>query len=245
MITTLLSRRLFGIAIASMFVLAACGGGGDDASGAEVASVSDTENGADAGESASGVQGGDIPEEIDAQTAFLRYAECMRIEGIDYPDPTFNADGRIERGSFQIDRTQDGFDEADDACRGELDGAALGGGGRGFGPGGFEAIQEGMLGFTACIRDEGVAVDDLTFNQPGQGGPGGQGGQGGPGGQPGQGGPGGQGGPDVNRDEGQRTERLAGRLGLDVDDPDVAAALETCEPILDDIFAGLGDRGNG
>ena len=227
MITTLLSRRLFGIAIASMFVLAACGGGGDGASGAEVASVSDTENGADAGESASGVQGGDIPEEIDAQTAFLRYAECMRIEGIDYPDPTFNADGRIERGSFQIDRTQDGFDEADDACRGELDGAALGGGGRGFGPGGFEAIQEGMLGFTACIRDEGVAVDDLTFNQPGQGGPGGQGG------------------PDVNRDEGQRTERLAGRLGLDVDDPDVAAALETCEPILDDIFAGLGDRGNG
>lgn len=211
------------IGLGFIMVLAACGGGdGDDA--AALASLADVANaGAGDGEDASSVLGGDEPAEVDAETAFLGYAECMRGEGIDFPDPTFNADGRIERGANQADRSQDGFDAADERCRVELDGVALGGRG-----GDFQAtIQDGLLLFTECIREQGIAVDDLDPTAGPAGGAPGAGT-----GAPGGGAPGGG----VQRDEGQRSARLASALGLDVDDPVVADALATCEPTLTGAF---------
>jgi hypothetical protein len=211
----------------------ACGGGGEQTE--SVASLDDLDG---AGSSAQDDQAAaasseDVPlEEVSGEEALLAYAECMRAEGMDYPDPTFGSDGRPDPGSFGDEREQDGFQAADEVCRSELDGAGFGGprGNEDFGA----ALEEGMLAFTECLRGEGLQVDDF---QPGEFGPGAGGGEGPPEGVD----PNTEGGPDVERGEGAPAGFIGRALGLDPDDPAVEAAIEVCQPLLTDIVgAGPG-----
>jgi hypothetical protein len=66
--------------------------------------------------------GGRFSEEDrqEMQDAMLKYAECMREEGIGMPDPEFG-DGTVRMGSPDL-AEQPGFEEAHEACEDELPG---------------------------------------------------------------------------------------------------------------------------
>jgi hypothetical protein len=190
---------------------------------------------------------------VDTQDALLKYAACMRENGINMADPTFDADGNPTGGGFGpgsgIDPRSDEFQKAQTACGDLLQGVQFGGRGRG----GIdrEAIQNSLNDFTACLRDEGLDVDDITFGPPGGRATGANGGATDgsvPAGATGQGG--GFGGPPpdgsapanggANGGPGRAgfdpTARLIERLGLDDTDPKVIAALAKCQPIMTAAF---------
>jgi hypothetical protein len=59
----------------------------------------------------------------------LAFAQCMRDHGIDMPDPTFDADGRVKidagPGGVAELRDADAFNEAADACNQGGDGPMI------------------------------------------------------------------------------------------------------------------------
>jgi hypothetical protein len=228
----------------SALLLGACGSSGTG--GAQVASLGTLADDP-AAETATTVS----PQ--DTQEAMLAYAACMRDQGIDMDDPTFDANGNptgplmFNRDSG-IDPRSEEFQTAQTECGHFMEGVTFGG------PRGAldrDEIQQAMNSFTECLRDEGLDVDDIDFGDgqgrvdggPGFGPPGGtvvetntdDGGQatpgtvvnGGFGGPPPDGG--GRGGFDP-------TTRTIEQLGLDADDPDVAAAVEACKSLLESAF---------
>ena len=236
------THRLAASVVASLLLFAACsgGGGGND----DVASLSgDGDQAADAGTTGDGEQA--ITEE-----AALEFAECMRENGVeDFPDPVVDADGNV---NFGFGPGGGGDDEgpafdveaagaAQEVCSELLEGFALGGGGGGFADN--PELQDALVGYTDCLRDEGLDVGDLEIGQGGQDGqaPGdGQGPRGGAqGGGGGQGQGGGQGGQPQGDGQGPGGF-IANALGLDPEDPEVEAALETCQPHLDEAFSQFG-----
>jgi hypothetical protein len=231
----------------SLVLLAsACGSSGSDSS--QVASLStDGATGATTATTAP----------ADSQEAWLAFAQCMRDNGVDMQDPTFDADGNLASGGIGPDS---GVDMRDDAAQtamtecGDLI-ADIGPGGGNGGPQ-FDrtAIQDALNSFTECLRDNGVQVDDVDFGVGPGGGPGGTppdgaqpvtsgdvpaGGFGPPtdGSVPAGGaGPGGPGG-----DGFDPTDRIIEQLGLDDTDPTVTAALTACQAELDAAFTPAGD----
>jgi hypothetical protein len=232
------SIAVLGISIA--LIATACGSG--KSASAEVASLGST--------TGTGTSP-DATSPVDTQDALLKYAACMRENGIDMADPTFDADGNPTGGGFGpdsgINPQSNEFQTAQTACGDLLQGVTLGGGGgNGFNR---DAIQDGLNDFTACLRDEGLDVDDITFGPPGGPGggpaggaingsvPAGAGQQGGGFGGPppdgsipagANGGPGGAG--------FDPTARIIEQLGLDDTDPTVTAALDKCEPLMTAAF---------
>jgi hypothetical protein len=236
-----LSLVTTGLAVA--LLAAGCGGGGGD-DDTQIATLSDSDTAtADTGTTES------TASTEDSQEALLAYAECMRGEGIDMADPTFDADGNATGGGFGpdsgIDPRSDEFQAAQETCGSLIEGVTLGGPGGG---GGFdnEAMQEATLAFTECLRDEGLDVGDLELPTPGQGGGPADGATPPDGatdgtGTPGQGGP-----PDgAGPGNGDPSARLVEVLGLDADDPAVVAALEVCQPLLEDAFQAPADATTG
>lgn len=230
---------------AAALLLAACGSSGDDA---QVASLA-------GGSTATGDTTSTTLSQADTQQAMLDFAACMRDNGVDMADPTFDANGNPQGGirpgaDSNVDPRSDEFQAAQDACGDKLAGVQFGGPG---GPGGFDrtAIQDGLNNFTACLRDQGLQVDDITLGDgPGAGGPGGPpptdggatgssvaGGTGGgfTGGPP-------PGAPDGNGNGGppdggfNPTDRIIEQLGLDASDPAVTAAIDACQSVLDQAF---------
>ncbi|MGI9598703.1 MAG: hypothetical protein ACR2QK_21240 [Acidimicrobiales bacterium] len=216
----------------------ACGTSGE---GDEVASLQTEEVAtlADAADAAV-IPDEDGPE-ADPEEAALAFSQCMRDEGLDFPDLSVDAEGNIDvrEGFESIDRSDASFRTAIDACRDELANGGFGGGRRQA----FESpeVQDGLVAYSDCIREKGFDVGDLTFGQ----------GAGAPGQGAGAGAADGDGegtGPAEGRRQGgfgNITNRLAQQLGLDPEDPDVVAALDACQPVLDEAFAGtaLGDGG--
>jgi hypothetical protein len=189
----------------------------------------------------------------------------MRDNGVNMADPTFDANGNPTGGGFggagggansTIDRRSTAFRTAQKACASHLQGVTFGG--RRGGNFDAQAIQDGLNKFTACLRDNGLTVDDITFGRPAGAtgaGPGtGGGGFGGPpgsdqaGAPPADGSvpPGGFGGPPgtgvgrgANGPGGagfDPTARIIDRLKLDKTDPAVVKALAACQPILASAF---------
>ncbi len=178
---------------------------------------------------------------VSAEESALAFAQCMRDGGIDFPDPTVDENGDPSfQGAFgagaagSFNPRSEEFQTAAGVCTDLTGGAAFGGGGRrgGFDPG---ELQDALLPYTACLRDQDLDVGDISFGQPGVDGPGG-GGQGGPaaGGAQGQRGPG-----------GDRAGRIAAQLGFDSNDPAWISANEVCGPLLDEALAGFAPGGGG
>lgn len=220
--------------LAFMLAFSACGS--DSSTSSEVASLGTlaTEGGST-----------ETTVAVDSQEAILSYAACMRENGVDMADPTFDANGNVSGGGLGpdsgIDRQSTDFQTAQTACGDLLNGVQFGGGqGGGFDR---DAISGAMNDFTACLRDEGLEVDDITIGQPGAGGPGAGGslpagatdGSGPPGGfdggQPGRPPNGAAGGPGA--DGFDPSQVMIQLLGLDDTDPAVTAALAVCQPIMD------------
>lgn len=148
-------------------------------------------------------------DDLTDEERLLAFAECMRENGVDFPDPVVEADGTVifgfrpgRGGGFaalqEIGRDPD-LPAARDACQGLVAGVAFG-----PGQGGFDMIeiQDALLEFARCMRDNGVDIGDPDMSVFAPGASGGD--------QPG--------GPF--------------RGVIDLDDPDLASAFAICQQQL-------------
>ena len=102
-------------------LLAGCGGGGGDeddgvASVDESAAADESDDQDD--EDSSG--GGGRIDDSEMQDAMLEYAQCMRDNGIDMPDPEFNGEGGASLGMGPvggIDPESEEFKAAEEECQ--------------------------------------------------------------------------------------------------------------------------------
>ena len=162
------------------------------------------------GDAAAGEGDADAAEEaMDADLSdeerLLHFADCMRDNGVDFPDPVVEADGTVRFGfrpgaggagaAQELVRDPD-LPAAREACEGLLQGLSFG-----PGSGNFDTteLQDALLEFARCMRDNGVNIGDPDLRDFGPGRGGGDGPAGGP------------------------------FAGIDFEDPDVAAALEVCQ----------------
>lgn len=114
-------------------------------------------------ESSGAAEGGETTAKQRAQDAALKYAKCMREQGVDVPDPQVSEDGRItNRIPRQINR--DEFREAQEQCRKHMKGAA---GGREPSEEQKENMREQVLAYAECMRKEGVDFPDPQFQEGG------------------------------------------------------------------------------
>ena len=65
----------------------------------------------------------DPEQQAEMREQLLDYAQCMRDQGVDFPDPTFSDDGRVtmgvgpdENGEPPSESEQDAMEEANEAC---------------------------------------------------------------------------------------------------------------------------------
>ena len=151
----------FGATAALTLVLVACTGGAGASSSDEVARLDDGSGSPRASASPSASQ--------DGEEALLAFTECMREHGVDMPDPQLGEGGgvvfEVPAGGDDGDVVgpdDEDFREADEACRHLLEGAGIGPGTGGELP---EEIQEAMLAFAECMREQGIDMPD-----PGAGG---------------------------------------------------------------------------
>jgi hypothetical protein len=140
--------------VAAIALIAGCGG--DSGSGVARA---DDEGGATTGATTSTTRAA-----ADAEQAQLDFARCMRDQGLDFPDPTADADGNLRFQPPSGDIDQDAFREGAEACQ-----EYLPAGGELLDPDDPE-VQDAQLEFAQCMRDEGIDVPDPQAGQePGPG----------------------------------------------------------------------------
>lgn len=142
------------IGVAFVLLVAGCGEGSEEDSGlATLESTTTTSTVTDEG--------------VGTEEAILAFSRCMRDHGIaGFPDPSFNADGSLDfrRGQTQLEEAgiatdSPEFREAFDACRELLQGVALIGGGIDL-----TEVQDLLLEFARCMREQGVDVPDPDFS---------------------------------------------------------------------------------
>lgn len=141
--------RITVVALTAITVLAtaACGDSADD--DPSVASASDAAS-ADPAETSDGAAG-------DEQADLLAFAQCMRDNGVDMPDPAPGQEGLMDalRGSFE------GADEATvqaafEACQELIPQQAI--------EERPELDEETQLALADCLRDQGLDVPDDLFS---------------------------------------------------------------------------------
>jgi hypothetical protein len=71
--------------------------------------------------------GGEQPDQTEVQDTLLEFAQCMRENGYDMPDPDFSGEGGLTSAFGDIDTNDPAFQEAAEACEDVL-GGGLGGG---------------------------------------------------------------------------------------------------------------------
>lgn len=154
-------------------------------------------------------------EDIDIEQAMLDFTQCLRDQGIDIEDPTLDANGNLgfrgfAQGAQDADREE--LRAAFEACQTELEGITLGGGGLDR-----TAIQDTLVEYAACMRENGYDMEDPDLSNFGPAAGGGEPGQGG--------GPFG---------------------GIDPNDPDFVAANGVCQEIFTSAVPRfLGGEGQG
>lgn len=150
--------------IAACIFLTACGG--TTVASAEVASLEDVDL-AVAGESDDAA--------VDTEAAMLAMAECMREEGVDVADPEVDENGNVlpPRPTDPDNVDREAIREAREACSEFLEGVELG-----FQDLDQTELQDTLLEYAACMRDNGIDMPDPDLAALG-GGPG-QGPEGGP-----------------------------------------------------------------
>lgn len=158
-------RRLF-IAMALALVATACG---TSAGAPEVATLEEG--------STSSTTAAASSEQSSDEDNLLQFAACMRDNGVDVPDPTVDAEGNVQLGGSPGDgeerpalRGDEAFGAAIEACGELLEGLTFG-----FGERDITALQDTLLEFALCMRDNGVDMPDPDFSEFGAGGEPGQG----------------------------------------------------------------------
>jgi hypothetical protein len=141
-------KRSMAVAMAVALTLstAACGGGKDG--GGNEAAQQETE-----------------------QEAQLAFSQCMRDNGVDnFPDPQFNANGgatlELSAGDGGIDPEGQTFKDAEATCQPALE--KVMGEGRKQDPKEAKEMQERMLAYAQCMRDNGIDMPDPQFSEGGK-----------------------------------------------------------------------------
>jgi hypothetical protein len=95
-----------------------------------------------------------IFDEVTFEEGVLDFAQCMREEGINFPDPTFDIDGNPQFDNVDV-RNEDEFEEAFTNCEDILRNAL---------PEQFDldpeveaALVDASLEFSQCMREEGIS----------------------------------------------------------------------------------------
>ncbi|MBK5287823.1 MAG: hypothetical protein JJE46_05080 [Acidimicrobiia bacterium] len=216
--STLTPRPIRGLAIAFALTIgiAACGSsGGTKASG--VASLSKSDN---SKSSSSGQAKTADPAAFRKQ--LLAYAQCMRDNGVDFPDPQFDANGqpqfnRDQGRNFGDLRNSPAFDKARTACESKQPDFA---GQFQRTPAEQAALRKNLLKFAKCMRGKGLDYPDPTFDANGR--------------------------PQFNRDGAPGNAQ-----GQNRDDPTAQAARQACQQEVGGnvggrgFGGGLGGRGPG
>jgi hypothetical protein len=207
-------RRIAMLTVVVAVIGAACSGGGAND---DVLSVEDLEQPVSPDAEALGV-GGSEPDEPPAGTgtgdqeeAMLAFTQCMREQGIDIADPEVGSDGELRLGrpnAATIDR--EAVRAARDECSDLLEGVTLG-----FRDVDQTALQDALVEYAACMRENGYDMPDPDLSGFGAGPPG---------------------------ENGAGRGIFGGTL--DQDDPAFQAADEVCRPIFTDAGFGEG-RGPG
>ena len=98
-----------------------------------------------------------LDEEITFEEGVLNFAQCMREEGINFPDPTFDIDGNPQFDNLEIENEEE-FENAFENCEDILRNAL---------PEQFDldpeveaALVDASLEFSQCMRDEGIDFPD-------------------------------------------------------------------------------------
>jgi hypothetical protein len=152
------SSLLFAAVLASVPLLAACGGASSSSGG--VASI--------AGSGSDPAATTTPANATDREAALLKAAQCMRANGVkNFPDPTVDADGGVRLQFQGISRTDPGVQAALQKCR-SLFAAAR----PQFTPQQQQKLQDTLLAFAKCMRKNGYNMPDPQFGTGG-GGPGG------------------------------------------------------------------------
>jgi hypothetical protein len=156
-------KPIIGLALALALLTAACGSGDEATDG--VASLEET----------TVISTAETLPHIDQEQAVIALVQCLRDEGLEVSDPEVNADGNVDlrslfrqAGEAQIDR--EAFQAGLDACEAEVAAVTIGFT-RDFD---LTEIQDQLIIFAQCMRDNGYDMDDpnlSNFGQPGGGGP--------------------------------------------------------------------------
>ena len=98
-----------------------------------------------------------LDEEITFEEGVLDFAQCMREEGINFPDPTFDIDGNPQFDNLEIENEEE-FESAFENCEDILRNAL---------PEQFDldpeveaALVDASLEFSQCMRDQGIDFPD-------------------------------------------------------------------------------------
>jgi hypothetical protein len=95
--------------------------------------------------------------------AALEYAECMRRNGVDMPDPTFEGNGGILFRGQQSPDEEPAFERAEQECRKHLEDVRPAEASEELEP----EVREQALRFAQCMREHGIDVPDPTFGDDG------------------------------------------------------------------------------
>lgn len=198
----LFMKRFIGPVLALMLVLAACGSGTDTTDG--VASLEDT----------TATTTVTTVAEVSQEEAVIVLVECLRDQGIDISDAEVGADGNVDLRSLFRQAEEGQFDREEmqaalDLCEDELAAVTVGFT-RDFD---LTEIQDQLVVWAQCMRDNGYQMDDPDLSSFGQPGGGNGGGSGGPFGD------------------------------IDPEDPDFISANEACEDVRPGFGPGGGTGG--
>ena len=98
-----------------------------------------------------------VEEEITFEEGVLDFAQCMREEGINFPDPTFDIDGNPQFDNLEIENEEE-FENAFENCEDILRNAL---------PEQFDldpeveaALVDASLEFSQCMRNQGIDFPD-------------------------------------------------------------------------------------
>ena len=98
-----------------------------------------------------------VIEEVTFEEGVLDFAQCMREEGINFPDPTFDIDGNPEFDNLEIENEEE-FETAFENCEDILRNAL---------PEQFDldpeveaALVDASLEFSQCMREQGIDFPD-------------------------------------------------------------------------------------
>ena len=98
-----------------------------------------------------------VDEETTFEEGVLEFAQCMREEGINFPDPTYDIDGNPQFDNLEIENEEE-FERAFENCEDILRNAL---------PEQFDldpeveaALVDASLEFSQCMRDQGIDFPD-------------------------------------------------------------------------------------